>query len=195
MGGVLDRELVHVEERAAWRAWLEANHATSKGCWLVAWKPATGRPAVDYESAIQEALCFGWVDSQARTLDAERSALLFTPRKPGSGWAGTNKRRIAQLETDGLMRPAGAAIIAAAKADGTWTLLDDVEAGVVPDDLAAALDAHAGARSTWDGFPPGVQRGMLTWLVTAKRPETRAKRIAEIAEQAAAGKRAGEWGR
>lgn len=195
MAGAQDRELVHPADRAAWRAWLEANHATSPGCWLVSWRPVTGKPTLDYEDAIQEALCFGWVDSQVRTIDDERAALLYTPRKGGSGWAGTNKRRIAQLEAQGLMRPAGTALIEAAKADGTWTLLDGPEAGIVPDDLAAALDAHGDARATWNGFPPGVRKGMLTWVATAKRAETRAKRVAEIAEQAAVGKRAGEWGR
>ena len=195
MAGVQDREQFEPVDRAAWRAWLEANHASSPGVWFVSFKPSTGRQAVDYEAAIQEALCFGWVDSQLRPIDDERAALLYTPRKPGSGWAATNKRRIEQLEAAGLMAPAGAAVIAAAKADGTWTLLDDVEAGIVPDDLAAALDAAEGAWATWDGFPPGVKKGMLGWVVMAKRPETRAKRIAEIASEAAAGRRAGQWGR
>lgn len=193
MAGVRDREQVHPDSAAAWRAWLEANHATSPGCWLVSWKPATGRPTLDYEAAIQEALCFGWVDSQVRSLDDERGALLYTPRKPGSAWASTNKRRVELLEADGRMTDAGRAVIEAAKADGSWTILDDVEAGVLPQDLAAALAGTGGAQATWDAYPPGVRRGMHAWVISAKRPETRAKRIAEIVDAAADGRRAGQW--
>lgn len=193
MSGARDREEVHVEERAAWRSWLDANHASSPGVWLVVWKPDTGRPRITYEEAILEGLCFGWVDSQARSLDDERSALMFTPRKAGSLWAGTNKARVLQLEAEGLMRDPGRAVIDAAKRDGTWEPLDGPEAGIVPDDLAAALAARPPAREVFDRFPPGVRKGMLTWLVTAKRAETRERRIAEIAGEAAEGRRAGQW--
>ncbi|MEH3055131.1 MAG: YdeI/OmpD-associated family protein [Patulibacter minatonensis] len=193
--GVIDREHLHVEARSEWRAWLASHHASSPGVWLVSWKASTGRPAVGYDDAVREALCFGWVDSQNRSIDAERSAQLFTPRRSGSGWAGTNKRRIEELEAQGLMTDAGRALVDAAKADGTWTLLDGAEAGTVPEDLATALAAFPTARAAWDGFPEGVRRGMLTWLVTAKRAETRARRVAEIAAEAAEGRRAGQWGR
>lgn len=193
MAGVRDREHVHPDDAAGWRAWLEANHATSPGCWLVAWKPATGRPTVDYEAGIQEALCFGWVDSQARSLDDERGALLYTPRKRGSAWASTNKRRVELLEADGRMTDAGRAVIEAAKADGSWTILDDVEAGVLPEDLATALAGDGQAQATWDGYPPSVRRGMHFWVISAKRPDTRVRRIAEIVAAAADGRRAGQW--
>lgn len=193
MAGVRDREEVHPADVAEWRAWLAANHTTSPGCWLVSYKPSTGRQAVDYESAIQEALCFGWVDSQVRSIDAERGALLYTPRKAGSAWASTNKRRVELLEADGRMTDAGRAVIEAAKADGSWTILDDVEAGILPADLSGALDAVPAARAAWEGFPRGVRRGMHQWVISAKRPDTRAKRIAEIVSEAAAGRRAGQW--
>lgn len=193
MGGVADREQVEPADVAEWRAWLAANHATSPGCWLVSPKPSTGRQTVDYEAAIQEALCFGWVDSQVRSLDDERGALLYTPRRAGSAWAATNKRRVELLEADGRMTDAGRAVIDTAKADGSWAILEAVEAGVLPDDLVAALDALPPARATFDGFPPGVRRGMHQWVISAKRPDTRAKRIDAIVTEAAAGRRAGQW--
>jgi len=124
-------------------------------------------------------LCYGWIDSLNKPLDDERTALLFTPRKPGSGWSRTNKVRIARLMKQGLMQPAGLAKIAAAKRDGSWTLLDSVEAMQVPDDLRRAL-GPAGMRK-FDALTPGRKKEHLRMLVTAKRPETRAKRIADIA--------------
>ena len=130
-----DAEQVHPETLADWRAWLDANHARPDGVWLVSWKPATGRPFVPYEQVVEEALCYGWIDSSGRTLDEERSALWMAPRKRGSGWARSNKERIVRLEAEGRMTDAGRALIEAAKADGSWTLLDSVEAGEVPDDL------------------------------------------------------------
>lgn len=191
--GVRDREEVEPATRAEWRAWLQTNHATSPGCWLVTAKASSGRTTVDYEEAIQEALCFGWVDSQARSIDAERGALLYTPRKPGSTWAGTNKRRVEQLEAEGLMTDAGRAVIEVAKADGSWTVLDDVEAGRLPDDLVAGLAAVPGAQAAWDAFPPGVRRGLHSWVIAAKRPQTRAARVEQVASEAAAGRRAGPY--
>lgn len=191
MGGVADRPQIEPQTIGEWRAWLEEHHATSAGCWLVSWKAATGRQGFPYEAGIQEALCFGWVDSQVRSLDDGRGALLYTPRKPGSVWAGTNKRRVELLEADGRMTDAGRAVIQRAKADGSWTILDDVEAGILPADLSAALDAHQGALAAWEGFPPGARRAMHQWVIAAKRPQTRAARIEQIISEAAAGRRAG----
>ncbi len=188
-----DAEQVHPETLADWRAWLDANHARPDGVWLVSWKPATGRPFVPYEQVVEEALCYGWIDSSGRTLDEERSALWMAPRKRGSGWARSNKERIVRLEAEGRMTDAGRALIEAAKADGSWTLLDSVEAGEVPDDLARAFEAYPGSRATWDGFPKSVRRMHLEWLVQAKTDATRAKRRTEIVEKAARGERANEW--
>jgi uncharacterized protein YdeI (YjbR/CyaY-like superfamily) len=187
-----DRPLVHVERREDWRAWLAEHHASSDGAWLVSYKRATGRPAVGYDAAVEEALCFGWIDSLARTLDAERSMQLFTPRRPGSGWSASNKERVARLEAAGLIEPAGAAVIEAARADGSWTALDDVENLVVPDDLAAALAARPGAAEHWDAFPPSAKRAILQWVLAAKRPETRARRVETTAAEAAEGRRANQ---
>jgi len=180
-------EQVHPEDVHAWRAWLAEHHARGTGVWLVTWKARTGRPTVGYEEAVEQALCFGWIDSTNRSLDDERSAMWFAPRRRRSGWARSNKQRIEHLEAAGLLAPAGRAVIDAAKADGSWTMLDDVEDLVVPPDLAAAFSAHPDARERWDAFSRSARRAMLVWLVEAKKPATRAGRIAQIAERAANG--------
>lgn len=186
-------EHAHPETRAEWRAWLHDHHASSGGVWLVSWKRATGKPRVEYDDAVEEGLCYGWIDSVQRTVDDERSRLLFTPRKRGSGWSRPNKQRVERLLTAGLIQPAGRAVIEAAKADGSWSALDDVENLVEPDDLRAALDADPAARREWDAFPRSVKRGILEWISTAKRPETRTRRITETAEMASRGERANQW--
>lgn len=187
-----DAPLVHAEDRAAWRAWLEANHATATGVHLVSWKRGHG-PSVGYEEAVEEALCFGWIDSSGGTIDDRRSKLYFAPRKPRSGWAATNKARVERLIRDGLMAPAGLAAIERAKENGAWTLLDDVEQGVIPEDLAAALAANPPAAAYFAAFPKSAKRALLEWTAQAKRAETRAARILEIATKAARNERANEW--
>jgi uncharacterized protein YdeI (YjbR/CyaY-like superfamily) len=188
-----DREQVHPESLAAWRAWLEANHRRTDGVWLVSWKSATGRPRVEYGESVEEALCFGWIDSTARTLDAERAAIWMAPRKRGSGWSRSNKERIQRLEAQGRMTPAGRALIESARADGSWTLLDSVEALEVPPDLAASFAAHPGSREQWAAFPRSVRRAHLEWIAQAKTDGTRDRRVTEVAEQASQGRRANEW--
>ncbi len=176
-------------DRAGWRAWLIANHASSGGVHLVSWRRGSGRTSVPYVDAVEEALCVGWIDSVAARLDDERSLQWFSPRRPRSGWASTNKARIERLTEAGLMLPAGRAAVEEAKRSGAWSMLDVVEQLVVPDDLATALAAAPAARPTWDAFAPSLRKQMLGSLVQAKRPETRAARIAEIAEHAARGER------
>ena len=187
-------EQVHAETRDEWRRWLAANHSGAPGAWLVSWRRQTGKPSVGYAESVEEALCFGWIDSVQQTLDEERTAQLFTPRRAGSRWSSSNKERVERLLAAGLMEPAGLAALEAAKASGAWTALDEVEALVVPDDLAAAL-ASRGAGGQWERYPPSVKRGILQWLLDAKRPETRARRIAETADAAADGRRPGQWAR
>jgi len=172
-------------DRAGWRAWLIANHATSTGVHLVSWRRGSGKASVPYEEAVEEALCVGWIDSVAGRLDEQRGLQWFSPRRSTSGWARTNKARVERLIAGGLMLPAGLAAIEEAKRNGSWTRLDDVENLVVPDDLAAALAAHPPGRERWDAFSRSRRRAILEWLSTAKRPETRARRIAEAAESAA----------
>lgn len=184
---------VHPLDRSAWRGWLVANHATSPGAYLVTWRRHTGRPAVSYDEAVEEALCVGWVDATARALDADRSMLWFTARRPRSAWSRPNKLRVERLLAQGLMLPAGIAAIEEAKRRGTWSLLDDVEDLVVPDDLAAAFAAHPPAQAHWDAFSRSARRGILEWIVQAKRPATRAARIAETATLAARNEKANQW--
>jgi uncharacterized protein YdeI (YjbR/CyaY-like superfamily) len=190
MSALDDAPLVQCETRAEWRAWLEANHATTRGAWLVTWRKAAGRPILDYEAAVEEALCFGWVDSTGGRVDELRGKLYFAQRKPRSGWARTNKARVERLIADGRMAPAGLAAIDRAKANGSWTMLDDIENLVVPDDLQAALDAAPPAAGNWAAFPPSARRMSLEWIRQARRPETRAARIAETAALAARNERA-----
>ena len=180
---------VEADDRPTWRAWLEANHATSSGAWLVTWRRRSGRVGLDYEAAIEEALCFGWVDSTGGRVDDERGKLYFAPRKAGSGWAASNKARIERLERDGRLAAAGRAAVERARADGSWTLLDAVERLEVPDDLAAALASRPAATATFDGFTPGVRKQLLAWVAMARRPETRARRVEAVAAAAARGER------
>jgi uncharacterized protein YdeI (YjbR/CyaY-like superfamily) len=189
----LPENAVHPLSVAEWRAWLEANHERDAGVWFASYKQATGKPRVDYEAAVTEALAFGWVDSKGRALDAERSLLWFAPRRPGSGWSAPNKARVARLLAEGRMAPAGLAKVEAAQADGSWSLLDGVEALEVPADLAAALAALPPAAEHFAAFPRSVKRSILEWIQLAKKPETRAKRIQETATLAAANRRANQW--
>ena len=190
MSALNDAPLVQPEDRAAWRAWLEANHATVRGVWLVTWRARSGRQALDYEACIEEALCFGWVDGTAGTVDEDRGKLYFSQRRPRSVWAATNKARVERLIASGRMQPAGLAAIERAKADGSWTVLDGPERLEVPPDLAAALDAHPPAAELFAAFPPSARKLMLSWVATAVRPETRASRIEQIAVRAARNERA-----
>src|SRR3954454_1581274 len=151
--GLEDYERVEVTWRAALRAWLAANHQRDEGVWLVTWKRADARH-VPYDAVVEEALCFGWIDSTACGLDAERTMMLLAPRRKGSKWARSNKARVERLEAPGHLTPAGRAAIERAKVDGNWTALDDVENEVVPEDLARALDATGDARRHWGASRP-----------------------------------------
>jgi uncharacterized protein YdeI (YjbR/CyaY-like superfamily) len=183
---------VLMEDPTAWAAWLAAHHERREGVWLVTWKPGTGRPVLRYEDAVVEALRYGWIDARAAPARPETTAVWFSPRRPGSPWAATNKARVARLEAEGRLEPPGRVVIEQAKADGSWTILDGPEALLVPDDLAAALGHHPGARPVWDAFPRSVRKAHLTAIALAKRPATRAARIETIASEAAAGRRAFE---
>jgi len=167
--------------RQQWREWLQAHHTAKKSVWLIYHKKKSGTPGIAYAEAVEEALCFGWIDSQAKPLDANTYQQLFSPRKPASGWSRVNKARIERLAAAGLLTQAGLDRIAAAKQNGSWTLLDEVEALVLPPDLAQLLQATPGASSYFASLSRTDQRNILQWLVLARRPETRQKRLAEIA--------------
>lgn len=184
---------IHPKTRTEWRAWLEENHTRTEGVWLISFKKATGKPRFEYEEAVEEALCFGWIDSKPNKLDAERSMLWFAPRKPGTGWSKPNKERVEKLLQAGLMAPAGLAKIEAAKADGLWSALDGVEALEIPPDLAEALATNPTAQQYFEAFPRSVKRGILEWIANAKKAETRAKRVEETARLAAENIRANQW--
>ncbi|MDX2088829.1 MAG: YdeI/OmpD-associated family protein [Kofleriaceae bacterium] len=185
---------VEVATRAELRAWLRAHHADGGGAWIVTRKRDAGG-TLGWNDIVEEALCFGWIDSLPRKLDDQRSMLLVTPRKPGSAWSAKNKRHVEDLERRGLMQAAGRAVVADARARGTWSALDEVSALVVPPDLEAALAARSPARRHWDAFPPSVRRGILEWISQAKRASTRARRVDETARLARDNVRANQWPR
>ncbi|MGV8909189.1 MAG: YdeI/OmpD-associated family protein [Propionicimonas sp.] len=170
-----------------WHDWLATHHDQGAGVWVVIWRQSSGQPPHSYDELVREALCWGWVDGQASPLDESRSMLWFTKRKPNSPWAATNKARVADLVREGRLQPAGIAEIERAKANGMWTVLDSVEALEEPADLAAALDAIPAARAAWDRFPASVRKQALTSIALAKRPDTKANRIATIVEKSSNG--------
>jgi uncharacterized protein YdeI (YjbR/CyaY-like superfamily) len=188
------RAVVDAPDRPAWRAWLAGHHGQAEAIWLLLRKQAGGDEGrLRYAAAVEEALCFGWIDSRANKVDALRYLLLFAPRKRGSGWSALNKERVARLTAARLMEPPGLAAVQAARADGSWDALNEATALVEPDDLRAALDATPRARGHWEAFPPSARRAILEWIGTAKRPETRLKRVTETATLAARGERANQW--
>lgn len=182
-------ERIEVRSREELETWLGAHHERGEGVWLVTFKK--GSPHYVPREAVLEALiAWGWIDSLPRKLDADRTMLLIAKRKAGSSWSGVNKRVVERLVEAGRMQPPGLAAVERARGDGSWSRLDEVEALTVPDDLAAALDAHPPARARFERFPPSSRRGILEWIDAAKRPATRAKRIAETAEKAAVNRKA-----
>jgi uncharacterized protein YdeI (YjbR/CyaY-like superfamily) len=184
---------IHPHTRSQWRAWLEQNHTRTEGIWLIRYKKETGKPHVTYSEAVEEALCFGWIDSKPNKLDEERSLLWFAPRKSGTGWSKLNKARVEQLIEQGLMMPAGQAKVDAAKQDGSWSVLDAIEALEIPPDLEQAFSIYASAKQNFNAFPKSVKRAILEWIAAAKQPETRAKRIQQTAQSAAENIRANQW--
>ena len=186
---------VQVESREEWRAWLDANHEGAESIWLVTFKKASGKLYVSYDAVVEEAICFGWIDSLRHKLDDERTMLLLSPRRPGSAWSKVNKDRVERMNAAGKMHPAGVRKIEESKADGSWTFLDDVEALIVPEDLAAAFAEHEDAEECFAAFTPSSKRGILEWIKQAKRPETCGKRIRETAELASRNVRANQYRR
>ena len=177
----LDRlEEVTAGDRAAWRRWLAEHHATSPGVWLILAKKGSTTPSVTLEEAGLEALCFGWIDSKRLPLDDHRYRQSYMPRRPASTWSKVNKARVERLIRDGF------AAIETAKTNGSWASLDAVEALRIPDDLAAALAADPIANSRFEAYAPSVKKLALHRLNSAKRAETRSRRIAEIVGQAKA---------
>jgi uncharacterized protein YdeI (YjbR/CyaY-like superfamily) len=191
--GIQDREHIEATVAQDFVSWLEANHNSSAGVWVVTYKKAAGNPAPTYDELVRAAMCFGWVDSVPGKVDEMRSKLYFSPRKPGSAWSQSNKIRVAELEGQGLMRPAGMAAVEAAKASGAWSKIDSAQNLEIPDDLAAALRAYSGSRENFEAFPQGVRKQILEWISLAKTAETRSRRIDETARLAGQNIRANQW--
>jgi uncharacterized protein YdeI (YjbR/CyaY-like superfamily) len=179
---------IYAVDRKAWRQWLEENHRSAPGIWLVYYKKNSSHPSVLYPEAVKEALCFGWIDSKIQSVDDQRYRQIYTPRKPKSGWSKLNKRYVEELIDQGLMTEAGLEKISAAKLDGSWTALDDAENQIEPPDMQQALDAVPAARANYANFQRTFKRALINWVSSAKRPETRQKRIQRLVSDAAENK-------
>jgi uncharacterized protein YdeI (YjbR/CyaY-like superfamily) len=170
---------VHVTTRSQWRRWLVANHDREEdGIWLVFHKKETGRPTIEYEESVEEALCFGWVDSLIKKIDDDRYCRKFTPRKDDSAWSDSNKKRVEKIVREGRMTEFGLAKIEAAKKSGRWQVNPLVTIPLaVPQDLSEALARNSKARTFFTQLAPTYQKQFIAWIVMAKKPETRAKRV------------------
>lgn len=184
---------VDAPTRTDWRQWLADHHATEKSVWLKIYKKTSSTPSVTYSESVDEALCFGWIDSSARKGDDQYYLQLFAKRNPRSNWSRVNKDKVERLTAAGLIADAGQAMIDLAKRTGTWTALDNVENLISPPDLQEQLDANPVAKGHFDAFPRSAKRGMLEWLLNAKTPATRAKRIVEIVTRAERNERANQY--
>lgn len=185
---------IEVRSRGELRQWLTENHHRADSIWLVTWKKHTPHH-VSWNDVVDEALCFGWIDSQPRKLDRDRSMIRLSPRKVGSGWSGVNKVRIDRLIASGAMAAPGLAKVEQAKRDGSWSALDGASALVMPDDLLAAFELYPGAWAQFERFPRSSRRAILEWIAAAKRADTRARRLDETARLAQTGQRANHWTR
>ncbi len=173
---------LYPHNRKEWREWLEKNHQISRGLWVIYYKKDTNKPTISYEEAVEDALSFGWIDSKVNALDEDRYMQIFTPRKPGSTWSRINKKRIKKVIQQGLMTPAGMKKIEAAKKDGSWSILDDVEDLIIPKDLKKAFKMNSTAEIHYSNFSNSSKKAILFWIASAKRPETRNNRIKKTVE-------------
>ncbi|GMQ25739.1 YdeI/OmpD-associated family protein [Algoriphagus sp. oki45] len=174
-----DVQTFHAKSRKEWRKWLEKNHSTEKSVWLIIYKKESEIPSVYYSEAVDEALCFGWIDSKPNKRNEDSYYQFFAKRNPKSNWSKVNKAKIAKLIEKGLMQSVGLEMIEIAKENGTWTALDEVENLIIPDDLQELFSDNKTAFENWERFPPSSKRGILEWILNAKKPETRQKRIEE----------------
>lgn len=186
-------QAIRAASQADWRNWLEKNHQLAKNVWLIIYKKESGVASVYHPEAVDEALCFGWVDSKANKRDESSYYQFFSQRNPKSNWSKVNKEKVARLTREGRMAAAGLEMVALAKKNSTWTALDQVESLVLPDDLRKALAANKKAYAHWEAFPKSVKRGILEWILNAKKPETRQKRIEETVALAALNQRANQY--
>ena len=174
-------EHYYPKTKEQWRNWLAKNHVHKDAVWLIMYKKSANKPSVTWSDAVDEALCFGWIDSIKKTLDEERTIQFFSKRKTNSTWSKINKQKVSILIEKGLMTHAGLACIQIAKQNGSWSILDSVEALEIPADLKEALTAHANAMNFFLSLRKSTKKALLQWIVLAKRAETRKKRIQEVA--------------
>ena len=177
-------KIFYAKTQKEWRKWLEKNHRSEKAVWLIFYKKGSGKQSTNYAEALEEALCFGWIDSKANKRDDESYYQYFAKRRPRSNWSKVNKEKVAKLIEKELMTPAGFESIETAKKNGRWSALDDVEELIIPPDLKMLFDKNKTAFENWEKFSRSVKRGILERILNAKRSETRQKRIAETFELA-----------
>ena len=180
-----DLDTICPANQSEWREWLLKNHQTKQSIWVIYHKKETKIPSMSWSDAVDEALCFGWIDSTRKTIDSQKFIQLFSKRKAQSTWSKINKEKIKKLVAAGSITKAGLEIIEIAKQNGSWTILDTVEELLIPDDLEKAFDANQNSKSYFLSLNKSTKKAILQWLVLAKRAETRQKRIIEIAELAA----------
>lgn len=177
-----DQGRIYLKGRKAWRKWLEKNHAKKSCVWLVFYKKHTGKPSVPYEDAVEEALCFGWIDSRVKSVDQESYVQKFSKRKPTSTWSASNKKRVQKMIRLGKMTEAGLIVIEQAKRNGAWSRLEVIDKLVVIPELKAALSRNKEAGEQFRRIPISQKKQFLWWIETAKREETRNKRIEKTIE-------------
>jgi uncharacterized protein YdeI (YjbR/CyaY-like superfamily) len=177
-------EIFYPTNKAAWRAWLQENHNLKQSVWLVQYKKLSEIPSISWAEAVEEALCFGWIDSKKIAIDTNQTHQFFSKRKAKSTWSKINKNIVQKLIKEDLMSKAGLECIKIAKANGSWSILDEVEELIIPKDLKFALENNLGAADFFDSLSKSIKKMMLQWIVLAKRPETRQNRIDEIARLA-----------
>jgi uncharacterized protein YdeI (YjbR/CyaY-like superfamily) len=183
----------HPKSRSEWRQWLQENHTEKDGIRLIIAKKGSGLPSLSVADAVEEALCFGWIDSVANKINDKCFKIFFSPRNPKSKWSKINKDRVKKLAKLGLIAPAGKEMITWAKKTGTWNALNEVDQLLLPKDLKAAFSKNKKAALFFDVFPPSAKRGILSWILDAKRPETKIKRIKETVELAEKNIRANQY--
>ena len=177
-------ETYYPQSRTDWRQWLEKNHQSKQSVWLVYYTKKSNVPSLSWSEAVDEALCFGWIDSTKKTIDEISFMQLFSKRKPKSNWSKINKEKIQQLIDSEQMTKTGYESVETAKQNGSWTILDEVEELIIPNDLEKAFIKHKGSKDYFLSLSKSSRKMMLGWIVLAKRPETRQKRIDEVVESA-----------
>lgn len=188
-----ERTEYYPRNRKAWRSWLQKNHKTVQHIWLILYKKDSGKPSLKYEEVVEEALCFGWIDSKPNKRDAESYFLFIAPRKTKSVWSALNKKRIEKLQKENLITPAGLQKINEAKKDGSWASLDKIEALEMPAPLKKAFAKNKKALTYFMAFPPSTKKQIYQWVESAKTEPTQQKRIAETVTLAQKNIRANQW--